>query len=118
MGHYYFIKCFRAYREQNSVFKRNSIKIIDANYFRHVKADQIISVTHPYYFKKKWFYAQSNLPSWIIRFLRNDILKKVGEPFGDSSILPTWKLSHTASSKVTVILSGDGADELFFGYKG
>ena len=55
----------------------NSIKIIDANYFRHVKADQIISVTHPYYFKKKWFYAQSNLPSWIIRFLRNDISKKV-----------------------------------------
>ena len=47
----------------------------------------------------------------------DDILRKAGEPFGDSSILPTWKLSHTASSKVTVILSGDGADELFFGYE-
>ena len=47
----------------------------------------------------------------------DDILRKVGEPIGDSSILPTWKLSHTAASKVTVTLSGDGADELFFGYE-
>ncbi len=47
----------------------------------------------------------------------DDILRKVGEPLGDSSIIPTWKLSNTASSKVTVILSGDGADELFFGYE-
>ena len=54
-----------------------SFKIIDPNIFRHVKADQIISVSHPYYFKKTWFYAQSNLPSWIIKFLRNDISKKV-----------------------------------------
>ena len=54
-----------------------SFKIIDPNMFRHVKADQIISVSHPYYFKKTWFYSQSNLPSWIIKFLRNDISKKV-----------------------------------------
>ena len=47
----------------------------------------------------------------------DDILTKAGEPIGDSSILPTWKLSNIASSKVTVILSGDGADELFFGYE-
>ena len=44
----------------------------------------------------------------------DDILRKVGEPLGDSSIIPTWKLSNTASSKVTVILSGDGADETLF----
>ena len=47
----------------------------------------------------------------------DDILVKIGEPIGDSSILPSWKLSNVASSKVTVILSGDGADELFFGYE-
>ena len=47
----------------------------------------------------------------------DEILFMAGEPIGDSSIVPAWKLSSAASSKVSVILSGDGADELFFGYE-
>jgi asparagine synthase (glutamine-hydrolysing) len=45
-----------------------------------------------------------------------DVLRAYPEPLGDPSVFPTIFISREASKIVTVVLTGDGADELFFGY--
>lgn len=44
------------------------------------------------------------------------IVSKLDEPMGDSSLLPTWLVCRLAARHVKVVLGGDGADELFAGY--
>ncbi|WP_026462954.1 asparagine synthase (glutamine-hydrolyzing) [Adhaeribacter aquaticus] len=45
-----------------------------------------------------------------------DVLDYTDEPFADSSALAVYILSKRTREKVTVALSGDGADEIFAGY--
>ena len=45
-----------------------------------------------------------------------DIASTLGEPIADPALLPTILLAERTRQDVTVVLSGEGADELFGGY--
>jgi asparagine synthase (glutamine-hydrolysing) len=45
------------------------------------------------------------------------LVRAYGEPYADSSMVPTYYLARMAKAHVTVALTGDGGDELLAGYE-
>lgn len=55
-------------------------------------------------------------PSFFTQYF-DQIVDLYDEPFGDESMFPTFCLAQFAKQFVDVVLTGDGADELFHGYE-
>lgn len=60
---------------------------------------------------------QEYVVDYQVRDLLPKLLDHFGEPFADSSAIPTFHLSRMTREQVTVALSGDGGDEVFGGYR-
>ena len=73
-----------------------------------------------YYAKTSADFLETDHHVKIVNPADFDLLQKIalqfGQPFADSSMLPTYLLSQYTRESVKVALSGDGADEIFIGY--
>lgn len=67
--------------------------------------------------KYKTRHTQINISFDHLKEDVEQILYNYGEPFFDSSAIPSYYVSKEAGKYLTVILNGDGADELFGGYR-
>tara|TARA_B100000686_G_scaffold339321_1_gene413188 strand:+ start:113 stop:1132 length:1020 start_codon:yes stop_codon:yes gene_type:complete len=57
-----------------SLFGIEKEKLINSEKYRHIQADKIIAVDHPWYHKGKVHDEVKNIPSWIVLWLRNKFL--------------------------------------------
>ena len=83
---FYFSNLMKFQKDSLKLLNLSPKKIIDANKLRHVQASLVLAVTHPNYFNDTIFKAHSNLPAWIIIYLRKLFLKKVKKNFNYDNI--------------------------------
>ncbi len=86
IDYFYFSKITKFQKETLKYFGIDPKKIINSDKYRHVQAKFVFAITHPNYFKNTIFEAHSNLPKWIVKFLRNFLLKKIKKRFNFKNI--------------------------------
>jgi asparagine synthase (glutamine-hydrolysing) len=97
-------------RELNTRVKTFTIGFSEKSYDERKYANQVAARFGTDHFSRQF-------ENWDRDKLISLILNHAGQPFADSSILPTSLVSEIAAQKVKVVLSGDGGDELFCGYQ-
>ena len=58
-----------------SIFEIENDRLINSKHNRHIQADKILAVDHPWYYKGNIQKEVINIPSWIVFWLRNKFLK-------------------------------------------
>ena len=106
--------------EELSYLLKDSIKLrtrsdVDFGLYYSKGLDSSLIDTY-FKFKNKFFFDDSK--NW-----KSDFFKKIKQityhldlPVGSLSSYPLWKLAEMASKKVKVVITGEGADEIFSGY--
>ena len=80
--------------------------------FEHLnEANEALIVANKYNTDHQELIAEASLSKSL-----NKLIEYTGEPFADSSIIPSFLVCQAISSDVKVALSGDGGDEFFGGY--
>jgi asparagine synthase (glutamine-hydrolysing) len=75
------------------------------------EAEHARSVARQFGTEHHELYVEPNIEETV-----GHLTRLLEEPFGDSSMVPTYHVCRMARQHVTVALSGDGGDELFAGY--
>jgi asparagine synthase (glutamine-hydrolysing) len=103
------------------------IAVLTSTINKSIESFSIGFPDEPYYDETEYAKAvakKSGIKHHIINVHSRDMLEAlpnvfdyIDQPFADSSALPVFILSREIRKHVTVALSGDGADELFGGYR-
>lgn len=80
----------------------------DENYDESKEA---LIVANKYGTNHTQLFAKNNIAEIL-----DDLIEYFGEPFADDSNIPTYLICREVKKHCTVVLSGDGGDELFGGY--
>lgn len=92
--------------------KKDPLKVFSVSYKNHDELAFALEVSD----KIKSDLFKINIDFSAVSELEN-VLEYFDEPHADTSDFPQHLISQLASEKLKVVLSGDGADELFLGYK-